>query len=176
MRSGLILALPFLALTINPPTYAAPQDHTGHHSAYSGQQHRAIKSLSEKDIEELRRGGGWGLAKAAELNGMPGPAHLLELKDKIDLTQGQAAAITALFERMREQAITKGEQLIELEKRLDHAFKSRHITNDRLDALLSDISRTRKELRFIHLSTHLETPKILTAEQIRKYNILRGYN
>jgi hypothetical protein len=48
-------------------------------------QSRAIKSLSDNDINELRRGGGWGLALAAELNGMPGPAHLLELKDKIPL-------------------------------------------------------------------------------------------
>lgn len=40
-------------------------------------QSRAIKSLSDNDIKELRRGGGWGLALAAELKGMPGPADLL---------------------------------------------------------------------------------------------------
>jgi hypothetical protein len=47
---------------------------------YAGQDARDIKSLSAEDIAELRRGGGWGFAKSAELNGMPGPAHLLELK------------------------------------------------------------------------------------------------
>ena len=169
--------LPFAAialavLVLDTVAHAAPQHH---HSAYSGQQHRSIKSLSPKDLEELRRGGGWGLAKAAELNGMPGPAHLLELKDKIALTPDQSAAIKTLFSEMRRQAIAKGKQLIELEKQLDHAFKTRHITDQRLRALLSKISETRKELRYIHLSTHLKTPKILTETQINKYNNLRGY-
>jgi len=85
----LVTASALLALTVNLPAHAAPQ----HHSAYGGQQHRAIKGLSHEDVEELRRGGGWGLAKAAELNGMPGPAHVLELKDKIALTPDQTTTI-----------------------------------------------------------------------------------
>ena len=47
-----------------------------HNSEYVGEERRQIKSLSDDDISELRQGGGWGLAKAAELNGVPGPAHL----------------------------------------------------------------------------------------------------
>jgi len=31
-------------------------------------------------------------------------------------------------------------------------------------------------LRFVHLDTHLRTPDILSAEQINKYNTLRGYS
>ena len=31
------------------------------------------------------------------------------------------------------------------------------------------------ELRFVHLSTHLKTPDILSEDQIEKYNRLRGY-
>ncbi len=42
------------------------------HSQYSGQEQRAINSLSQEDITELARGGGWGMAKVAELNGLPG--------------------------------------------------------------------------------------------------------
>ena len=67
------------------PSHGAQHNH-GPQTPYDGMQHRAIKSLSDRDIQELRRGGGWGLALAAELNGMPGPAHLLELKDQIPLT------------------------------------------------------------------------------------------
>jgi hypothetical protein len=76
-------------------TGAALAQHGGHGPAspYAGEQTRAIKSLSQDDIAELRRGGGWGLAKAAELNGVPGPAHLLELKDDIPLNEEQVAAI-----------------------------------------------------------------------------------
>ncbi|CAN7503757.1 hypothetical protein LJR255_003422 [Pararhizobium sp. LjRoot255] len=60
-----------LALTLLlPATAGAQQAHHDHKSAYAGEEVRSIKSLSEDDISELRRGGGWGLAKAAELNGM----------------------------------------------------------------------------------------------------------
>ena len=58
-------------------------------SKYVGQEHRTIRSLSPDDIDELKKGGGWGLAKAAELNGVPGPAHVLEMKDEIHLTDEQ---------------------------------------------------------------------------------------
>ncbi|BDW97808.1 hypothetical protein MACH10_34930 [Thalassospira tepidiphila] len=71
-------------------------------SPYVGQQHRPVKSLSAEDLVELRKGGGWGLAKAAELNGVPGPAHLLELSDQIPLSADQHAAITALYADMKE--------------------------------------------------------------------------
>ena len=35
-------------------------------SNYTGQELRIIKSLSADDIEQLRKGKGWGLAKAAD--------------------------------------------------------------------------------------------------------------
>ena len=73
----LILALiPFSFCLASEPSYK---------SKYVGQEKREIKSLSESDIEELKNGGGWGLAKAAELNGVPGPVHLLEMKKEIGL-------------------------------------------------------------------------------------------
>lgn len=58
-------------------------------SKYVGEEHRTIKSLSSDDINELKKGGGWGLAKVAELNGVPGPAHILEMEQKINLTHEQ---------------------------------------------------------------------------------------
>ena len=60
-----------------------------HKSKYVGQEKREIKSLSESDIEELENGKGWGFAKAAELNGVPGPIHLLEMKKEIRLSSEQ---------------------------------------------------------------------------------------
>ena len=130
MRRYLIMACALSVLSLNFSVDAAPQAHSGHHSAYGGQQHRAIKSLSPEDVAELRRGGGWGLAKAAELNGMPGPAHLLELKDQIVLKPEQAASIRALFNEMRQQAIAKGEELS------DEDFKEKlEALNEELEVL-----------------------------------------
>ena len=145
------------------------------HSQYACQQARKIKSLSQDDINELRRGGGWGLARAAELNGIPGPAHLLELKSELDLSAEQIAAITRIYESMRTAAIQKGEELIELERLLELQFVSKKLTSDRLEKILKDIAGVHSDLRFIHLSTHLKTPELLQPAQIKKYNILRGY-
>jgi hypothetical protein len=146
------------------------------HSKYVGQEKRFIKSLSPDDISELKRGGGWGLAKAAELNGVPGPAHLLELKEQIPLTKSQIDAITQLYDQMKSSAIDLGNQLIELEKKLEIGFQTNGITAKTLRSSLSAISQVRTNLRFVHLATHLETPNILSKEQVAKYNSLRGYS
>lgn len=111
-------------------------------SPYAGQESLAIKSLSQDDITELRRGGGWGLAKAAELNGVPGPAHLLELKDPIALTAAQVSAIQEIFDRMRERAIVEGERLIVREQALDDAFRTRNVTRESLRQMLTAIENS----------------------------------
>lgn len=144
-------------------------------SKYSGQESRAIKSLSADDIEELRSGGGWGLAKSAELNGVPGPAHLLELKDELSLSRDQINDITAIFASMQAEAIRHGENLIQLEWELEQEFRNATVTADSLKAKLGEISETRGELRFVHLATHLKTPELLTPAQLARYNGLRGY-
>jgi Spy/CpxP family protein refolding chaperone len=138
-------------------------------------QSRAVKALSDADIRELRRGGGWGLALAAELNGMPGPTHLLELKDKIPLTQDQVAKTQALFDDMRKAAIPTGERLIAAEMALELAFARGTVDEASLRGLLSEAEAARTTLRFIHLSQHYKTAQYLQPEQIKRYNVLRGY-
>lgn len=150
--------------------------HDSHISEYAGQENREIKSLSEDDIEELRNGGGWGLAKAAELNGVPGPAHLLEMKEEIGLSPGQIDKIEALFTQMRDQAVVLGNELIDRERELNNHFAQDTINEELLRDLLERIAQVRAQLRFVHLSTHLKTPDIVTAEQIALYNELRGYS
>lgn len=172
---SLLLALSLVTLAITAPASGDDSSHNAQISKYAGEENRAIKSLSLADINELRRGGGWGVAKAAELNGVPGPAHLLELKDKIPLSAEQAAAVTKLFKAMNAQARKQGEVLIGIETELEAHFRNRTITDELLRDHLHTIGQARTELRYIHLSTHLQTPKILTEQQIARYNALRGY-
>jgi len=147
-----------------------------HVSKYTGQEKQTIKSLSPDDVAELKRGGGWGLAKAAELNGIPGPIHLLEMKDEILLTDLQIKKITKIYEGMRVRAIEQGERFIALEQELENHFQDRTINDVILRRSLEAIAEARKELRYIHLATHLQTPEILSSGQINKYNALRGYS
>lgn len=144
-------------------------------SHYAGQQNRAVKSLSAQDIDELQRGAGWGLAKAAELNGVPGPVHLLELSQQIGLSNEQAAKISALYEEMKASAIPLGNQLITQERQLEALFGAKLPDEEELQTLLGKIGETRSALRFVHLKTHLKTPQILSKDQIARYNELRGY-
>jgi hypothetical protein len=145
-------------------------------SPYAGLQNREIKSLSEADLVELRAGAGWGLALAAELNGVPGPAHLLELREQIDLTPEQVAAIEVIYAQMKAQAIVAGERLIAAEAAIEAGFREGNLSTDSLRELVAQSAAARAELRYVHLLRHLETPPLLSAQQISRYNTLRGYD
>jgi len=80
MRARILMA----ALAAIPMAVSAHADTPA--SPYTGQQTRSIKALSPEDIDELRKGAGMGLAKAAELNGYPGPLHVLALTKELRLT------------------------------------------------------------------------------------------
>ena len=151
-------------------------EHIAYKSNYIGQEKRIIKSLSADDISQLKQGKGWGLAKAAELNGVPGPAHVLQMKKKISLTQAQEKKIQALFDDMESKPIPLGKKLIELEKRLNQNFSNHTINKKSLMTQLEQIAVIRKDLRFTHLVTHLQTLDILKPEQVTLYNKLRGYS
>src|ERR1700730_564401 len=95
---------------------------------YAGMQTRPIKALSEQQIADLRAGRGMGLALAAELNGHPGPSHVLELADKLQLSADQRASIQRLFDSMKAEALPLGSKLIEQEAELDKQFATRTVT------------------------------------------------
>ena len=144
-------------------------------SPYAGEQTREIKSLSADDVAELRRGGGWGLARAAELNGMPGPIHLLELAAPLALSEFQVREISALYDAMRSEAVTAGERLIERETALEMLFREGGLDEATLRVALEAAGEARTALRQVHLSAHLATPALLSEAQLARYDELRGY-
>jgi hypothetical protein len=151
------------------------QQHQHNHAPYAGMQARAVKALSDQQVADLRAGRGMGLALAAELNGYPGPLHVLELADEIALSADQRQQVQRLYEAMRVEAISVGEKLISAETTLDGAFKDRSITPERLAELSAAIGKTQGELRAVHLKYHLIISALLTSDQARQYSELRGY-
>ena len=99
----------------------------GHHP-YTGLEQRAVKALSEQQIADLRAGRGMGLALPAELNGYPGPSHVLENADALGLSAEQRERTKGLFDAMKAEAVPVGERLIEQETKLDRLFADREIT------------------------------------------------
>jgi Spy/CpxP family protein refolding chaperone len=142
---------------------------------YAGLEHRALKALSDEQIADLRAGRGMGLALAAELNGYPGPAHVLELADALELTPAQRDRVRRLHEAMKAEAVGLGERLIAEETDLDRSFAERTVTVARLEAATAAIARTQGALRAAHLKYHLAAAELLTPAQIRRYAELRGY-
>ena len=104
---------------------------------YAGLQARSIKALSDQQIADLRAGRGMGLALAAELNGYPGPMHVLEHFNALGLTEAQRAKMQELFAAMKAEAIPIGEQLITQETHLDRQFAEKTITAASLAASLA---------------------------------------
>jgi hypothetical protein len=143
---------------------------------YAGQQGRSIKALSDDDIAALRKGEGMGMAKAAELNGYPGPAHVLTLAPQLGLTESQQRQVAAIFERMSAAAKPLGGELIAHEQVLDQLFAKGEITPDRLAAETAAIGELQGRLRSVHLAAHLETRALLSPDQITRYEQLRGYS
>ena len=90
MKSAVILL--FVAATV---TITFAQE-----SPYAGQEGRRIKSLSNREIAAYLAGAGMGFAKPAELNHYPGPKHVLELLDEMELTPEQEAQAKAFEERL----------------------------------------------------------------------------
>jgi hypothetical protein len=162
----LVLVAAFLAL---PALADAPM------TPYAGQQTRQIKALSDDDVAALLKGDGMGFAKAAELNGYPGPKHVLDLGERLSLTTEQHRQIQAIFDKMSAAAKPLGAELVDRERTLDQLFQKGEITPDRLAAETAAIGDLQGRLRDVHLSAHLETRALLTSTQIALYEQLRGY-
>lgn len=165
-----------VTLFLSHPALAGGNDHRHVHSSpYAGEETREIKALSKEDIDELLRGGGWGLAKAAELNGMPGPTHVLDMAAELGLSDGQIEQSRRIRDDMRREAKQFGEQFVAKEAELEARFRVGDIAEAELGARVSEIEAIRAELRTAHLSAHVEMARILSPEQMERYATLRGY-
>jgi Spy/CpxP family protein refolding chaperone len=142
---------------------------------YATQETREIKSLSAEEVKGYLAGNGMGLAKPAELNGYPGPAHVLEMAGKIGLTAEQRGQTQSVFDSMQASAAALGRQLVEEERALDRLFSTRTASSASLAASLEKIAAIQAKLRGAHLEAHLAEAAILTAAQVEAYVRLRGY-
>ena len=167
MKPPVGLAIVAIAIATNASAQAP--------APYAGMQARAVKALSDEQVADLRAGRGMGLALAAELNGYPGPRHILELADSLALTGEQRAHVQQMFDAMTAEAIPLGTKLIDAEEKLDRLFADRSVTPASLEAATQTVGAVQASLRAAHLRYHLGTLKVLTPEQVRRYAELRGY-
>lgn len=148
-------------------------------SPYAGQQKRDIKYLPSSDVDALRQGKGGalgGLAKPAELNSYPGPRHVLDSSEELNLTEEQENDIQELFDEMKEESQPAGKDFLEVERKIDNAYANGNMTEEKLETLLNKSGELYGDLRYVHLKYHFQTKEILNEHQVQKYNEVRGYS
>jgi hypothetical protein len=147
-----------------------------HSQPYGGEQGRAIKALTDAQVNQFLAGAGAGYAKAAELNHYPGPLHLLELADPLALTPQQRAAIQELMDAHKAEARTLGARVVKAESELDRLFREGRATQAELAAAVQAAAASEGEYRLSHLETHRRAKFLLTQQQVDRYDELRGYS
>jgi Spy/CpxP family protein refolding chaperone len=180
MRSGLLtsalLALQLL-LPLAPARAQGPTPQPGssppHHDAHGS----GVPGLETDEIEALRQGHGGGQARVAEVQGYPGPRHVLDAwhAGELALTSEQSTRLQAITQAMTAEAQRLGVLVLDAERGLADAFRSGRIDARTLRADLARITALRSELRLVHLQAHLETRAMLDPDQLARYAELRAH-
>ena len=154
---------------------ASPWMFAQHSDGYASSQGRTIKALSAEQVQDLLEGRGMGLSLPAELNGSPGPLHVLQLREELHITQGQVTDIERIRADMVTTARRLGAAIIAKEEELDAAFKGGQVSEADIQSMTARVATLSGELRAAHLTAHLQTRRLLTPPQIAAYNAARGY-
>ena len=142
---------------------------------YAGQQEREINALSPEEVKQYQAGAGMGYAKPAEMNRFPGPMHVLELADKLDLTPEQRARTKTLMDGHKTEARAIGTKRVESERAIEMLFRSGKLDDTALAKSVRAAAVLEGEYRLAHLETHRRMRALMSDEQVARYVRLRGY-
>lgn len=142
---------------------------------YADLARRRVKALSDEEAAGLFAGRGMSLALAAELNGYPGPIHVLEHAAALGLTPEQRARAEDLRRAMESEARAIGARIVASEEELDALFARGEADAGRLAALSAALGALGGRLREVHLAAHIGMREALSPEQRAAYARLRGY-
>jgi len=174
--AAVAFALPSLSHGNQQHTHQHPAPSATAQQPYAGQQERAIKALSAQDQQDWLDGKGMGLAKAAELNGYPGPMHALEHASALSLSTAQQEASHKLMSAHKAEVRALGHRLVAAEQALDEAFRRGTARDEDVNRLTQEIGVLQARIRAEHLRTHIAQTALLRPEQIARYQQLRGYS
>lgn len=139
----------------------------------SGHKGGGPQSMQMREHRSLMQGRGMGMARIADVNGYPGPMHVLQHAEALELSEEQRAQTAEIRDRVRNEAPAIGEQIVAAEKRLEAMFAEGEVEPAAMDALLSEIADLRARFRSVHLTAHLDQARVLTEAQIEQYMELR---
>ena len=163
-----------LTLALAAPA-AAQHDHADHGHGPGDDGAGVPSGLHANDVAGLLAGAGLGMARPAEVHGYPGPLHVIELAEPLQLSDAQRATAERLRAEMLAQAVPLGRQLVDAERRLDDVFASGEATAAEVELAVSRAAAAHARLRAVHLRTHLAMRDALSDDQLQTYARLRGH-
>jgi len=170
--SGCVAAL--LVATAMPAAAQQGEQAAGPATEHAGHQGRGQGGMRAREFRNLQQGRGMGMGRVADVNGYPGPMHVLEHAEALELTDGQSERTRELMTRVKTRAPELGKQVVDAEKRLEAMFAGGSVNAAKMDSLLMEIAELRAHLRSLHLTAHLDQAAVLTEVQLEKYKELRS--
>ena len=142
----------------------------------STEEKSPIKSLNLTEYNAYKNGEERNFASPAELNNYPGPLTVLELEKELRLSPLQKSQLKTVVSTMQFKAVEMGGFILFQEKKLNELFASGKANEGSIIYYTNKIGLYQAELRNAHLQAHLKTRRILTPDQIKKYNRIKNYN
>lgn len=71
---------------------------------------------------------------------------------------------------MRGEAFRLGKLIVEKEAKLNDLFGNEKADQTKIRKSIKEIARLQGELRIVHLTAHLEIKRVLSADQVKKYD------
>lgn len=143
---------------------------SGGDAGHAGHVHGgAIRSLPGRDIVALAGGEGGGLAKIADLNGYPGPRHVLDMDAHLNLTTRQREQLRQVMSTMEADAKEVATRYLSALAQLEEDTRQGSLSGDQFLKRYRAVEALRTELGAVHLITHFKTKDLLTPAQVATY-------
>ncbi len=127
-----------------------------------------LSGVSEQEKEMLLKGGGLGAGMIAMMNGYPGPKHVLEMGDELELTAAQRESIGTIYGKVKAESVKLGTELVEKDEELAALFTSGSVSTKDVEKRSREIGELQGRLRAAHLNAHVQTHAELTPAQLAK--------
>jgi Spy/CpxP family protein refolding chaperone len=188
MRNFLVplAALTALGLLAGPASAQEPAPHSGGQHRMQGQGNQAgmqqaggmgggmLGGMNDAEKEALKAGQGLGAGRLAMQAGFPGPRHVLEMGDELELTAAQKERIGTIFGEAKASFAKMGAELVEKEEALEAMFAAGDVDVGDMTKLAAEIGERQGELRAAHLAAHVRTKEALTPAQLEKLSAMSG--
>lgn len=140
-------------------------------------KHSPIRSLSDKQYNNYLKGTGMeSLAYVAEMNHFPLPDEVVKYKKELDLSPSEIKQLNDVVKFLQMKKTEIGESAIRNERMLDSLFRTRKADEGTVIFYGNRYGLYEGEYRTVLLQACLRTEKILTPQQIRRFEALQKHN